>query len=60
MRLLAFAFTIVFVWTGPKPSFFVFCCSSSPFQKLPIVVIQKFCFSGNVTSRFSSVYNSEL
>ena len=21
MRLLAFAFTIVFVWTGPKPSF---------------------------------------
>ena len=28
-------------------------CSPSPLQKLPIVVIQKFCYHGNVTSRFS-------
>ena len=31
-----------------------FCCSPSPLQKLPIVVIQKFCYHGNVTSHFSS------
>ena len=33
----------------------VFCCVSSPLQKLPIVVIQKFCYHGNVTSHFSSL-----
>ena len=33
-----------------------FCCSPSPLQKLPIVVIQKFCYHGNVTSHFSSLY----
>ena len=32
-----------------------FCCSPSPLQKLPIVVIQKFCYHGNVTSHFSSL-----
>ena len=32
---------------------FFFCCLPSPLQKLPIVVIQKFCYHGNVTSRFS-------
>ena len=30
-----------------------FCCSSSPLQKLPIVVIQKFCNQGNEMSHFS-------
>ena len=32
----------------------LFCCS--PLQKLPVVVIQKFCFHGNVTSHFSSLF----
>ena len=32
-----------------------FCCSPSPWQKLPTVVIQKFCYHGNVTSHFSSL-----
>ena len=32
-----------------------FCCSPSPLQKLPVVVIQKFCYHGNVTSHFSSL-----
>ena len=31
------------------------CCSPSQLQKLPIVVIQKFCYHGNVTSHFSSL-----
>ena len=31
------------------------CCSPSPLQTLPIVVIQKFCYHGNVTSHFSSL-----
>ena len=31
------------------------CCSRSPLQKLPIVVIQKFCYPGNMTSHFSSL-----
>ena len=30
-----------------------FCCSPSPLQKLPIVVIQKFCYHGYGTSHFS-------
>ena len=30
-------------------------CSPSPLQKLPIVVIQKFCYHGNMTSHFSSL-----
>ena len=29
------------------------CCSPSPLQKLPTVVIQNFCYHGNVTSHFS-------
>ena len=33
----------------------VFCCSPSPLQKLPIAVIQKYCYHGNVTSHFSSL-----
>ena len=33
----------------------LFCCSPSPLQKLPVVVIQKFCYHGNVTSHFSSL-----
>ena len=32
---------------------FLFCCSTSPLQKLSVVVIQKFCYHGNVTSHFS-------
>ena len=32
-----------------------FCCSPSPLQKLPVIVIQKFCHHGNVTSHFSSL-----
>ena len=32
------------------------CCSPSPLQNLPIVVIQKFCYHGNVTSHFSSLF----
>ena len=36
----------------------VFCHSPSPLQKLPIVVIQKFCYHGNVTSHFSSLFSS--
>ena len=31
------------------------CCLLSPLQKLPIVVIQKFCYPGNMTSHFSSL-----
>ena len=31
----------------------LFCCSPSPLQKLPVVVIQKFCYHGNMTSHFS-------
>ena len=37
-----------------KPVLLV-CCSPSPLQKLPLVVIQKFCYHGNVTSHFSSL-----
>ena len=37
-----------------------FCCSPSPLQKLPIVVIQKFCYHGNVTSHFSSLLAKQL
>ena len=37
-----------------KPVLLV-CCSPSPLQKLPIVMIQKFCYHGNVTSHFSSL-----
>ena len=37
----------------------VFCCSRSPLQKLPIVVIQKFCYHGNVTSHSSSLLLSK-
>ena len=33
----------------------LFCCSPSPLQKLSVVVIQKFCYHGNVTSHFSSL-----
>ena len=33
-----------------------FCCSPSPLQKLPIVVIQKFWNHGNVTSHFSPLF----
>ena len=36
------------------------CCSPSPLQKLPIVVIQKFCYHGNATSHFSSLLNCNL
>ena len=32
-----------------------FCCSPSPLQKLPIVVIQKFCYHGNMMLHFSSL-----
>ena len=32
-----------------------FCCSPSPLQKLPFVVIQKFCYHGNMMSHFSSL-----
>ena len=38
-----------------KPIVF-FCCSPLPLQKLPIVVIQKFCYHGNMTSHFSSLF----
>ena len=31
------------------------CCSPLPLKKLPLVVIQKFCYHGNVTSHFSSL-----
>ena len=31
----------------------LFCCL--PLQILPIVVIQKFCYHGNMTSHFSSL-----
>ena len=34
-----------------------FCCLPSPLQKLLVVVIQKSCYHGNVTSHFSSVLN---
>ena len=37
-----------------------FCCSPSPLQKLPIVVIQKFCYHGNVTSHFSSLLDQGI
>ena len=37
-----------------------FCWSSSPLQKLPIVVIQKFFYHGNVTSHFSSLLTCNL
>ena len=33
----------------------LFCCSPSPLQKLSVVVIQKFCYHGNVMSHFSSL-----
>ena len=33
----------------------LFHCSPSPLQKLPAVVIQKFCYHGNVMSDFSSL-----
>ena len=36
--------------------FFFFCCSPSPLQKLPIVVIQGFCYHGNRTSHLSSLF----
>ena len=36
------------------------CCSPSPLQKLPIVVIQKFCNHGNVTSRFSPLLSNKI
>ena len=35
-----------------------FCCLPSPLRKFPIVVIQKFCYHGNVTSHFSSLPQS--
>ena len=41
------------IFCQSKP--FFFCCSPSPLQRLPIVVIQKFCYHGNVTSHFSSL-----
>ena len=34
---------------------FFFCCSPLPLQKLPVVVIQKFCYHSNMMSRFSSL-----
>ena len=46
-----------------REKFFFFFCQSKPIvcflfavevQKLPVVVIQKFCYHGNVTSHFSS------
>ena len=40
------------VFCQSKPIVF-FCCSPSPLQKLPIVVIEKFCYHGNMTSHFS-------
>ena len=40
-----------FLFCQSKP--IVFGCSPSPLQKLPIAVIQKFCYHGNVTSHFS-------
>ena len=36
------------------------CCSPSPLQKLPIVVIQKFCNHGNVTSHFSPLLSNKI
>ena len=33
----------------------LFCCLPLPLQKLPIVVIHKFCYHGNVTSHLSSL-----
>ena len=36
------------------------CCLPSPLQKLPIVVTQKFCYHGNVTSHFFSLLNIKL
>ena len=38
----------------------IFCCSPSPLQKLPIVVIQKFFYHGNVTSHFFSLLTCNL
>ena len=38
-----------FFFCQSKPIVF-FCWSPSPLQKLPIVVIQKFCYHGNLTS----------
>ena len=35
-------------------------CSLSPLQKLPTVVIQKFCYHGKVTSHISSLLNINL
>ena len=36
------------------------CCSPSPLQKLPIVVIQKFCNYGNTTSHFSPLLSNKI
>ena len=33
-----------------------FCCSTSQLQNISIVVIQKFCYHGNVTSHFSYLF----
>ena len=35
----------------------LFCCSPSSLQKLPIVVIQKFYYHGNMTSQFTSPFS---
>ena len=44
---------VFFFFCQSKP--IAFCCSPSPLQKLSVVVIQKFCYHGNVTSHFSSL-----
>ena len=36
------------------------CCLPSPLQKLPIVVIQKFCNHGNVMSHFSPLLSNKI
>ena len=44
---------LVKIFSFAKLKLLLFCCSPSPLQKLPIVVIHKFCYRGNVTSHFS-------
>ena len=64
MRLLAFAFTIVFVWTGPNReravNFRIIACAIKFLRghvHMRVVIAEKYFFSVN-TGRFSDIQSS--
>ena len=49
---------LLFCWCKSVAFFLFSLPSPASLLKLPIVVIQKFCYHGNVTSRFSSLLHA--